>query len=79
MGRTQDGKTLKRLHNFIGTIGSSTDTTLGSTDTTRTSIGITHSSESGTFRLGLLPIPWSDLPIQLEYYRYFEDFYRNKS
>ncbi|MBA0701456.1 hypothetical protein Goari_022165, partial [Gossypium aridum] len=44
IGRTQDGKTLKRLQNFISRIGSSTDTTLGSTDTTRTSIGRTHSN-----------------------------------
>ncbi|MBA0759939.1 hypothetical protein Gotri_022749, partial [Gossypium trilobum] len=34
--------TLKRLHNCTGRIESSTSTTLGSTDTTRTSIGITH-------------------------------------
>ncbi|MBA0732824.1 hypothetical protein Gogos_016887 [Gossypium gossypioides] len=77
--RTQDGKTLKRLQNSISRTRSSTDTTLGSINTTRTSIDRTHSSVQGSFGLGSLPIPWSDLPIQLEFYRYLENFYQNKS
>ncbi|MBA0751785.1 hypothetical protein Gogos_000686, partial [Gossypium gossypioides] len=50
-------KTFKRLQNSTSRTGSSTDTTLGSTDTTRTSIRITHSSEQGSFGMGLLLIP----------------------
>ncbi|MBA0752055.1 hypothetical protein Gogos_000926 [Gossypium gossypioides] len=72
IGRIQDGKTLKRLQNSTGRTGSSTDTTLGSTDTTKTSIGRMHSSVQGSFGLG-------SLPIQTEFYRYLENFYRNKS
>ncbi|MBA0812653.1 hypothetical protein Gohar_026598 [Gossypium harknessii] len=71
--------TLKRLQNSTGRTGSSIDTTLGSTDTTQTSIGRMHFSKQGSFGLGLLSIPWSDLPISSEFYQYLEDFYRNKS
>ncbi|MBA0662102.1 hypothetical protein Goklo_006295, partial [Gossypium klotzschianum] len=76
-GGTQDGKTLKRLQNSIGRIESSTDTTLGSTDTTRTSINRTHSSVQGSFGLGSLPIPWSDIlkglvQVQVPFYQYNE-------
>ncbi|MBA0716081.1 hypothetical protein Golax_014947, partial [Gossypium laxum] len=60
-------------------IGSSTDTTLGSTDTTQTSIGRTHSSKESSFFLGLLSIPWSNLPIQPKCYPYLEDLYQNNS
>ncbi|MBA0840711.1 hypothetical protein Goarm_003271, partial [Gossypium armourianum] len=70
IGRTQDGKTLKRLHNSTGRTESSIDTTLGSTDTTRTSIDRTHFSVQGSFGLGSVPIPWFDL---------LKDFYRYKS
>ncbi|MFQ6662773.1 hypothetical protein Gotur_030513 [Gossypium turneri] len=55
--RTQDGKTLKRLQNSTGRTGSSTAITLGSTDTTQTSICRTYSSKQGSFGLGLLSIP----------------------
>ncbi|MBA0571216.1 hypothetical protein Golob_004800, partial [Gossypium lobatum] len=41
-------------------IESSINTTSGSTDTTWTSIGRTHSSKLGSFGLGLLSIPWSN-------------------
>ncbi|MBA0723362.1 hypothetical protein Golax_003945, partial [Gossypium laxum] len=58
---------------------SSDDTTLGSIDTTRTSISKTQSSKQGSFGLGLLSIPWSDLPIQPKCYQYLEDFYQNNS
>ncbi|MBA0778150.1 hypothetical protein Gotri_006051, partial [Gossypium trilobum] len=57
IGRNKYGKTLKRLQNSIGRTGSSTDTTLGSTDTTWTSIGRTQSNMQGSFGMGLLPIP----------------------
>ncbi|MBA0792342.1 hypothetical protein Gohar_016850 [Gossypium harknessii] len=56
IGRTQDEKTLKKLQNSAGRVGSSTDTTLGSTDTIRTSIGRTHCSKQCSFGLGLLSI-----------------------
>ncbi|MBA0738352.1 hypothetical protein Gogos_011720, partial [Gossypium gossypioides] len=55
--KTQDEKTLKKLQNSTSKTGSSTDTTLGSTDITRTSIGRMHSNKQGSFSLGLLSIP----------------------
>ncbi|MBA0869642.1 hypothetical protein Goshw_000905 [Gossypium schwendimanii] len=83
IGRPQDGKTLKRLHNSTGRTESSIDTTLGSTDTTRTSIDRTHFSVQGSFGLRSVPIPWFDLlvlpipvetlkfpPMQKDLYRY---------
>ncbi|MBA0780140.1 hypothetical protein Gotri_004280 [Gossypium trilobum] len=79
IGRTQDVKTLKRLQNSTGRIGSSIDTTLGSTNTTQTSISRTHSSVQGSFGLGSLSISLSDLLIQPEFYQYLENFCRNKS
>ncbi|MBA0678170.1 hypothetical protein Goari_019530, partial [Gossypium aridum] len=71
--------TMKRLQNSTCKTSSSTDTTLGSTDTTQTSICRTYSSKQDSFGLGLLSIPWSDLPIYSKFYRYLEDLYRNKS
>ncbi|MBA0794271.1 hypothetical protein Gohar_018621 [Gossypium harknessii] len=71
--------TMKRLRNSTGKTSSSTDITLGSTDTTQTSIGRTYSSKQDSFGLGLLSIPWSDLPIYSEFYRYLEDLCCNKS
>ncbi|MBA0608787.1 hypothetical protein Godav_020970 [Gossypium davidsonii] len=71
--------TMKRLKNSTGKTSSSTSTTLGSTDTTQTSIGRTYSSKQNSFGLGLLSIPWSDLSIYSEFYRYLEDLYCNKS
>ncbi|MBA0759789.1 hypothetical protein Gotri_022623, partial [Gossypium trilobum] len=38
-----------------------------------------HSNKQGSFGLGLLSIPRSNLLISLEFYRYLKDFYRNKS
>ncbi|MBA0664061.1 hypothetical protein Goklo_004127 [Gossypium klotzschianum] len=70
IGRTQDGKTLKRLHNSTGRTESSIDTTLGSTDTTQTSTDRTLFSVQGSFGLGSVLIPWFDL---------LKDFYRYKS
>ncbi|KAK5836123.1 hypothetical protein PVK06_011876 [Gossypium arboreum] len=72
IGRTQDGKTLKRLQNSTGRTGSSINTT-------RTSIGRMHSSVQGSFDMKSLPIPWSDQSIQLDFYRYLKDFYQDKS
>ncbi|MBA0643832.1 hypothetical protein Goklo_028088 [Gossypium klotzschianum] len=71
--------TMKRLKNSTGKTSSSTSTTLGSTDTTQTSIGRTYSSKQNSFGLGLLSIPWSDLSIYSEFYRYLEDLYCNNS
>ncbi|MBA0733877.1 hypothetical protein Gogos_017844 [Gossypium gossypioides] len=79
IGRTQDEKILKKLQNSTGRVGSSANTTLGSTDTIQTSIGRTHCSKKCSFGLGLLSIIWSGLPIQLKSYRYLKDFYQNKS
>ncbi|MBA0811036.1 hypothetical protein Gohar_002971, partial [Gossypium harknessii] len=79
-------KTLKKIQNSTGRTESSDDTTLGSTDTTQTSISRTHSSKQGSFGLGLLSTPWSDLPIQPKTYTdrtsptviFWKDFYRYK-
>ncbi|MBA0574720.1 hypothetical protein Golob_007003 [Gossypium lobatum] len=71
--------TLKRLQKSIGRTSSSIEITLCSIDTAWTFIGRTHSSKQGSFGLGLLSIPWSDLQISSEFYRYLEDFYHNKS
>ncbi|MBA0735324.1 hypothetical protein Gogos_019182, partial [Gossypium gossypioides] len=67
--------TMKRLQNSTDKTSNSTNTTLGSPDTTRTSIGRTYSSKQDSFGLGLLSIPWSDLPMSSEFYRYLEDLY----
>ncbi|MBA0698985.1 hypothetical protein Goari_000660, partial [Gossypium aridum] len=61
IGKTQDEKTLKKLQNSIGRTGSSIDTT-------RNSIGRMYSSKKGNFGLGLLSIPWFDLPVQPKCY-----------
>ncbi|MBA0698984.1 hypothetical protein Goari_000660, partial [Gossypium aridum] len=63
IGKTQDEKTLKKLQNSIGRTGSSIDTT-------RNSIGRMYSSKKGNFGLGLLSIPWFDLPNEKDLYRY---------
>ncbi|MBA0655684.1 hypothetical protein Goklo_008142, partial [Gossypium klotzschianum] len=38
-----------------------------------------HSNKQGSFGLGLLSIPRSNLLISLEFYCHLKDFYRNKS
>ncbi|MBA0607208.1 hypothetical protein Godav_019548, partial [Gossypium davidsonii] len=44
-----------------------------------TSISRAHSNKQGSFGLGLLSIPRSNLLISLEFYCHLKDFYRNKS
>ncbi|MBA0873293.1 hypothetical protein Goshw_000461, partial [Gossypium schwendimanii] len=63
IGKTQDEKTFKKLQNSIGR-------TASSIDTTRKSIGRMYSSKKGNFGLGLLLIPWFDLPNEKDLYRY---------